>query len=653
MSPAPAPPPLPADGASRAWVRRFAGPLPLEEVAHAVGCSVGEAGRALTELTAAAGARDRTALVARYALAGHLARRDFGAAATDPGSDAMDRLILRMLARGLSETTIADEVGVTRLTAARYQAAAVARMGCTEVHQAVGLACLTELVRTSDLGLPADAASGPPADGDELLLALLPPVRLALMSGRAMAVAPRREQPALAALLARSEAGPDGRILVVARPGVHWCQSVEALAAGRGGHGEVAAVLTRDEADHPAVRTPPGVPVATHPAHLKRLVGSTLPATVIVSPGGLAVARAAWDTARHQRPYDLLVALDAHLPDIAAKAGRYECSPPAQATVWLTSTPRLVSTDRTRIEGADLYATGPITAALTPRQVAGAGRMRELRIAAAPLPAATGARGRLARLVLDLAAAHDRTCAAVLCSTTTEARRLEREITAAGDGDDVLAVVLPLRGGQEEAMARFTGGSERLRVLLTCGPLPPALDPDLLVQATDQHPAAHTAASLEAALTPSGPGVGPLLAVAAVDSQDRVWTELAALAGAAAALDPGLRAALRAARDSRPDDGWEALEFALPGLTAETRRRARAVCAWAPTTWEEEMVRTRDRDVALHHRARPATVSPSGLSLGTWLARHRAPAATAFLSALPAPGRSPVPAARPTGSRTA
>ncbi|MER6399258.1 hypothetical protein ABT263_24905 [Kitasatospora sp. NPDC001603] len=640
---------MPAASASWAWVRRFAGPLSLDAVANAIGCPVDEVDSALTVLSAAAGARDRTALVARYALAGHLLPRDFGAEA-GPGPDPRDRLILRMLARGLSGATIADEVGVTLQTAARYQVAALARMGCTEVHQAVGLACLTGLVRASDVGVATDAVRRPEAQGDELLRGLLAPVRLALMSGRAMVVAPRREQPALAALLAGREAGPGSRILAVARPGVHWPETVKALAAGRRDHGEVVAVLTRGEADHPALSTPPGVPVATHQAQLARLVGSTLPATVIVSPGGLEIAREAWRKARHQRPYDLMLALDAHVPDIAARAGRHEYCPPARATVWLTSTPRLVSTDRTRTEGADLYATGPICAALTPRQAADAGRMRDLRIAAAPLPATTGSRTHLHRLVLDLAAAHGSTRVVVLCSSTTEARRLEREITAAAGAESVQAVVLARRHAQPETMAQFTGGGERLRVLLTRGPLPPGLDPDLLVQATDQHPAADTAASLEAALTPSGPGTRPLLAVAPVGGQSHAWTLLAALAGAAAALDPDLRAALRTARDNLPDDGWQGLEFTLPGLTAESRQRARAVCAWAPTTWDEEMTRTRDRNTAIHHRALPATVSPSGRRLDTWLARHRTPAAAH--TTLPAPRRSPMPA-RPTGSRTA
>lgn len=337
----------------------------------------------------------------------------------------------------------------------------------------------------------------------------------------------------------------------------------------------------------------------------------------------MEIVAEAYRRARHPSPYDLIVALDAHLPDVAERVGRHEFCPPGRAVLWLSSTPVLTSVDRDQAEGVDPDRTGLLVAKLTPRQVVAAGRMRDYRLMAAALPPGGSRTGRLATLVLDLASTHALSRVVVHCATSVVARRLANEIIGS-PGPDVQAQVLPRRGRQrEEVLHAFTLGTGPLQVLVTAGQLPPGLDADALVHAAANHPTTHTSEVVEAALIPGRAGARELLAVAADGAEDGTWPALAELTGAFAALDPDLRTALRRIREERPDDGWNDLGFALPLADARQRHRAQAVCAWADTTVALEMHRTAARSRLVHGQERPDFLSPTGQRLGAWMDRRR------------------------------
>ncbi|MEU9127785.1 hypothetical protein AB0D08_06665 [Kitasatospora sp. NPDC048540] len=613
---------LPADRESLTWARRLAGPQPLEAFAAGLGRPRNSVATAVSSLAAAADVSGRSGLVARYVLAGYLTAEDFPPVAADvmTGLTGQERLLLRLLAGTSSRPAIGAELGIARSTADQRLAALLATLGVQEDHEAVALGCLAGIVRPADV-VPQSASAPPPA-GPEHLRTVVDPVLRALTCGRAMVRAPRCEQPDLGTAIVWRQAGA-GRVLVVVPPGPSWSATVAAFAEQRRERGAAVFVVHRDEAVHPAVVSPRNVQQVTAASALLECVGSTVAATVIASPRGLETVAAAYRRAHHPSPYDLIVALDAHLPEVAERVGRHEFCPPGHAVLWMSSTPVLTSVDREQAEGADPDRTGDLVARLTVRQAVVAGRMRDYRLMAAALPPGVSRPGRLAALVLDLAAVHGLSRVVVHCATTVVARRLADEI-AGSAGPRVHAQVLPRRGEQREKVLRtFTLGAQQLEVLVTDGPLPPGLDTDALVHTAANHPAAHTAEVVEAAMIPGRRAAGTLLAVAADDAADGNWPALAALAGACAALDPDLRSVLHRAREDRPADGWDGLRFALPLANAEQRRRAQAVCAWADTTVGLEMQRTAARSRFTYGQERPDLLSPTGQRLGAWMARRR------------------------------
>ncbi len=613
---------LPADPHSLTWVRHLAGPLPLEAVAAAVGCSLHSVEAELSSLAAAAGVSGRSGVVARYVFAGHLTAEDLPpvAASVMAGLSGEQRLLLRLLAGTSSRPVIGAELGIARPTAGKRLAALLDALGVQEDHEAVALGCLSGLVRPADV-VKQSAPVGAPAL-PEHLRELVDPVLEALTCGRAMVRVPRCEQPDLGMAVAWRVAAR-GRVLVVVPPGLAWSAAVMAFAEQRRERGAAVAVLHRDEAAHSAIVTPLDVPQVTTASAVVECVGSALPATVITSPRGLEAVAAAYRRVHRPSPYDLIIAFDAHLSEVAERVGRHEFCPPGRAVLWMSSTPVLTSVDRDQAEGVDPDRTGPLVAKMTPRQSVAAGRMRDYRLMAAALPPGVSRTGRLAALVLDLAATHGLSRMVVHCSTSVVARRLADEITG-GAGPGVQAQVLPQRGGQrEEVLRAFTGGAARLQVLVNDGPLPPGLDADALVHTAASHPAARIAEVVESALAPGRPAAAALLVVAADNAEDGKWPALAALTGACAALDPDLRSALHRAREEGPAAGWDGLQFALPLPDAGQRHRAQAVCAWADTTVRVEMRRTAARSRITYGRERPDVLSPTGQRLGAWMNRRR------------------------------
>ncbi|MFE2914615.1 hypothetical protein ACFXI0_27810 [Kitasatospora indigofera] len=613
---------LPTDPRSLTWARHLAGPLPLKALAVGLDCSRDSVEAELSSLAAAASVSGRSGVVARYVLAGHLTAEDFPpvTAGVMAGLSGAERLLLRLLAGTSSRPAIGMELGIARPTAGKRLTALLDALGVQEDHEAVALGCLAGIVRPADV-VPQSAPAVPPAP-PEHLRDLLDPVLGALTCGRAMVRVPRCEQPGLGATVTWRLAHV-GRVLVVVPPGPSWNATVTAFAEQRREHGAVVAVLHRDEAAHPAIVTPLDVQQVTAASAVLECVGSTLPATVIVSPRGLEIVAEAYRRAQHPSPYDLIVALDAHLPAVAGRVGRHECCPPGRAILWLSSTPVLTSVDRDQAEGVDPDRTGPLVAKLTPRQSVAAGRMRDYRLMAAALPPGGTRTERLAALVLNLASTHGLSRVVVHCATSVVARRLADEITGS-TGPDVQAHVLPQRGGQREQVLRaFVLGTGQLQILVTAGQLPAGLDADALVHATANRPVTHTTEMVEAALAPGRPGAGALLAVAADSAEDGQWPALAELTGAFAALDPDLRTALRHAREDRPTEGWDGLTFAVPLADADQQRRARAVSAWADTTIALEMQRTAARSRLVHGVERPDVLSPTGQRLGAWMNRRR------------------------------
>ncbi|GHH78959.1 hypothetical protein GCM10018781_55880 [Kitasatospora indigofera] len=612
---------LPADPRSLTWARYLAGPLPLKALAAGLDRSRDSVEAELSSLAAAAGVSGRSGVVARYVLAGHLTAENFPPTVVGvmAGLSGEERLLLRLLAGTSSRPAIGMELGIARPTAGKRLAALLDVLGVREDHEAVALGCLAGIVRPADV-VPQSAPAVPPAP-PEHLRDLVGPVCEALTCGRAMVRVPRCEQPDLATAIAWHT--DVGRVLVVVPPGTSWNATVTAFAEQRRERGAVVAVLHRDEAARPAIVTPLDVPQVTAASAVLECVGSTLPATVIVSPRGLEIVAEAYRRAQHLVPYDLIVALDAHLPAVAGRVGRHECCPPGRAILWLSSTPVLTSVDRDQAEGVDPDRTGPLVAKLTPRQSVAAGRMRDYRLMAAALPPGGTRTERLAALVLNLASTQDLSRVVVHCATSVVARRLADEITGS-TGPDLQAHVLPQRGGQREQVLRaFALGTGQLQILVTAGQLPAGLDADALVHATANRPVTHTTEMVEAALAPGRPGAGALLAVAADGAEDGQWPALAELTGAFAALDPDLRTALHHAREDRPTEGWDGLTFAVPLADADQQRRARAVSAWADTTIALEMQRTAARSRLVHGVERPDVLSPTGQRLGAWMNRRR------------------------------
>ncbi|MEV7928507.1 hypothetical protein [Kitasatospora sp. NPDC088779] len=621
--PAGVPAPL-DDAASQAWARRMAGPLTAEEIAEQLGCNVVEVTGAVTRLRRAADVRSRTALVAAHTLAGHLTAHNLGAPGLDTIGDlGPEQLLLLRLSAGHSTGDIAAELGNSRATVSNYRANLLVSTGLASIHQAVGLGCLAGIVRPADVYPDREYNTTAPLPAH--LATVVDRARRALAdTGRALVVAPRAEQAGLARAVTDREADAGTRVLAVTPYGEHWTSDVATLAATRREAGHVAVILTRSEAERPGrPPTPPGVPVATSLRGMRRLVGTTLPATVITTPAGLEILAAA----HTHHPFDLSIALDDHLPQVGERVGRHPSCPPVRAVLRLTSTPRLTATGRTRHEGCDPYTTGPITANLMPCQAVEAGRMRPYRLAAAAAP---GLRGEgLGDLVLALASAHHLARVVVHGATDRDAARLAKAIT---DGDGGVQIdVLPAGHDPEHntVVSRFRHGPHQLRVLVTGGRLPAGLDADALIHTTGELPAARTAAAIEAALTPADPGrQRPLLLIAADSTAHGRWGTLSTLTAALAALDPDLKKDLRRARAT--GGGWPGLELALPLPAGANEQRARAVCAWADTTVAEEM-----RDTAERARAtdtlHPDLLSPTGLRLSAWQAvrRHGLPSAPA------------------------
>ncbi|MEE1820994.1 hypothetical protein PUR61_02075 [Streptomyces sp. BE20] len=596
-------------------MRHLAGPLSVEEIAARHGCDVTAVTAAEARLCEAAGAGSRTQLIAVHALAGDLALEDLGA--PDPHAledlGGQDLLLLRLSA-ALNPDDIARELGLNPSAVAVHQQELLEETGLDGVHQLIALACLAGAVRRADVHPGREHPATAPALPAVLAPLVEPAQRALVRTGRALLVAPRAWQAELARAVTLHEGGTGARLLAVAPHGEHWADDVTVLAQARRDAGHVAVLLAPGEATKRSTPpTPPQVPVATSPRDLRRLVGQSLPATVITSPDGLAMLGRTDD---RTGPYDLAIAFDAHLPEIGERVGRHRWCPPARAALRLTSTPRLTAADRTRHEGCDLYTAGPITASLSPRQAADAGRTRRWRLAAAaaPSPQLAGLGG----LVLTLADTHRLVRVLVDASTGQDAAHVADAITTAARvrGDDgVLAEVLPHDHGipRDEALQRFRHSPQRLRILVVSGPVPVGLDADALVHTTGDRSAARTAAAVEAALTASGTaGQRPLLLVGADSSEDGRRPALSTLAGALAALDPDLKKDLRAARSR--GDGWPGLEPALPGGVDE--QRARTVCAWADTTLAEEMRTTADHANAT---ADPDVLSPTCLRLSTRL----------------------------------
>ncbi|MFD5922271.1 hypothetical protein ACFVYP_36480 [Kitasatospora sp. NPDC058201] len=592
----------PADDASLALARLLAGPAGTAQIARTLDCSLAQVTRHTTDLQQATGARNRTELVADYAWAGHLTPRHLGTRNLDAvhALPAEKRLLLRLTAAGADDREAGAETGAGVATVRRHRAGLLEALEVGTAHQAVGIGCLAGVVRRADMPARFGPVAAPVAEH------LRVPVGLALRRlgtcGRALVMVASREQVHLAAAAA-ARAGGLRRVLLLVEPGAYWQHDLEVLAAAYRDAGQVLAVLGRAE----AARLPlaPGVAAATNAPAVRATAGTTLPVVLVTTPEGLPAL-----TRLHQEsqwpPLDLAIAFDAHLPCIGDLIGRPEWCPPAYGVLRLTSTPRVTAADRGGRGGCARAVTGALTAAVPLRRAAELGLMRELRLAAAATVRSAQHAGP-AQLVADLVRTHG-----LRRILVHSGPRDARALTAALGKAALAAEVLPARD-QGAVLARFADDSAP-RVLVTDKPLPPGLGADALVHTSAGAPAERTAAAVEAALTPARPGEGPLLLVSA-DRADEGWTALAELTGALAALDPHLAKDLAHARDRHA--GHAGLEFALPLPAGADEQRARAVCAWADTTWDEEMNTAAVRAAAAD-RPRHGIVSPSGRPLSTW-----------------------------------
>uniref|UniRef100_UPI002F909B21 hypothetical protein n=1 Tax=Kitasatospora sp. NBC_01519 TaxID=2903576 RepID=UPI002F909B21 len=599
----------PSGASSLELVRYLAGPLSVEGVAEALARPVAGVKESMAVLCQATGARSRVELVADYAWAGHLSPRDLGVRdlATVHGLSGGMRLLLRLTAAGLSDRAVGHETGATTITVRRRREGLRCVLGVASDHQAVGLGGLAGVVRRSDMPERRFVRAVVPVAEHLRPLAVLARRELAA-EGRALVVLPRCEQARLAAACA-ALAGGRRRVLVLTVPGERWEHDLAVLADAHREAGQVLAVL--DKAEAARLPLPPGVVVATGPRAVRALAGTTLPAVLVATPAGLpALERLHHDGLLSP---DLTIALDAHLPATGRRIGG---CPPA-AVLHLTSVPRFVAVGRIDRDGCQPGATGDLTAVLTQRQAVEAGLMRGHRLAAVATARSFRHVGP-ARAIADLARGHGLRRVVVRTAGPTDSVRLAELLGAAG----LAAEAMPARG-RARVLAWFTGPEPDTRVLVVDGPLPPGLGADALVHTHAAASTAHTAAAVEAALTPAGPGEGPLLTVSVDRSDHTGWPVLAALTAALSALDPHLCQDLARARTG--PDGHDGLEFPLPLPAGADEQRARRVCAWADTTWEEEMTATA-RAVA-GGRPRRGVVSPSGRPLTSWTPSNAAPRA--------------------------
>ncbi|MFE7525338.1 hypothetical protein ACFU7Y_06415 [Kitasatospora sp. NPDC057542] len=591
----------PSGVSSLELVRYLAGPLSVEGIADASARSVARVEDSMTVLCQATGARSRVELVADYAWAGHLSPRDLGVGDLTAvyGLSAAMRLLLRLTAAGLSDRAVSHETGAIASTVCKRREALREALGVGSDHQAVGLGCLAGVVRRSDMpGRRFVHAVVPVPEHLRPLVARAQ--RHVASEGRALVVLPRSEQARLAAALA----GGRCRVLVLTVPGEHWEHDLAVLADAHREAGQVLAVL--DKAEAARLPLPPGVAAATRPRAVRAVVGTTLPAVLVATPAGLP----ALDRLHHDGwpPPDLAIALDGHLPATGRRIGRTDGRPPA-ALLHLTSIPRFTTTGRVDRDGCEPGVTGELTALLAQRQAAEAGLMRGYRLAAVATARSFRHMGP-ARLVADLTRVHGLRRVIVRTAGPADSVSLAKALGATG----LAAEALPARG-RARVLTWFSGAAPDTRVLVFDGPLPPWLGADALVHTHAAASTARTAAVVEAALTPAGPGEGPLLMVSADRADDTGWPVLAALTAAVAALDPHLRQDLAQARTG--PTGHDGLEFPLPLPAGADERRARRVCAWADTTWEEEMTATAAR-AAAEGRPRRGVVSPSGRPLTSW-----------------------------------
>ncbi|MFB7673163.1 hypothetical protein ACFC26_17315 [Kitasatospora purpeofusca] len=586
---------VPADVGSLAMARLLAGPGGTEEIARTLGWSPSQVRNGMAHLQQATGARGRTELVADYAWAGHLTTRHLGALDLESvhGLGAEERLLLRLTAGDGDDRAVGAEIGAGAATVRRRRELLVGALGVATAHQAVGLGCLAGVVRPADMPRRFGHPSAPVADH------LRVPVALALRqlgsSGRALVTAPRREQPHLAAAAA-ARAGGLRRVVVLTEPGEYWQHDLEVLAAAHRDAGQVLAVLGKAETAR--LPLPPGVAAVTSPSAIRATAGTTLPAVLVTTPAGLSVLARLHRDGRWPL-LDLAVVLDAHLPGIDDLTGRREEWPPADGVLRLTSAPRFTTADRTGRGGCRRAVTGALTAAVSLQRAAELGLMRHYSLAAA-VTGRSAQHAAPAQIVADLVRAHGLR-RVLVHSGPRDARSLVVALGRAG----LDAEVLPARD-REPVLARFAD-ARAPRVLVVDRPLPPRLGADALVHLSTGAPSERTAAVVEAALTPARPGEGPIRLISA-DRADEGWTALAELTGAVAALDPHLAKDLAGARERHT--GHLGLELALPLPPGAGEQRARAVCAWANTTWAEEM------KVAAG-RPRRSGLSPSGRSLST------------------------------------
>ncbi|MGY0466691.1 hypothetical protein ACW14Y_41505 [Kitasatospora sp. cg17-2] len=593
---------VPADVGSLALARLLAGPGGTEEIARALGWPPARVQDGTLHLQQATGARTRTDLVADYAWAGHLTARHLGAQdlSSVHGLGVEERLLLRLTAAGVSDRAAGREIGSGTEVVHRRREALFQTLGVTSGYQAVGLGCLAGVVRRADMPARFEAVRAPVPGHLHAPTALAH--RQLAAEGRALVVVPRREQAALAGAVG-ARAGGLHRVLVITAPGAYWEHDLAVLAAAHRDAGQFLAVVDRAEAAR--LPLPPGVAAASSARAVRAAVGTTLPAVLVATPDGLESL-----TRLHRdgllAPLDLTVVLDAHQPALRDLLERHDGIPPGAGVLRLTATARFITCDRSGRDGCDPAVTGPLTAALALRAAADLGLMRGYRLAAAATARSARHMGPAA-LVADLTRAHGLR-RIVVHSSRRDSRRLAEALGRTG----LAAEVLPVHA-RAQALDRFTDATVP-RVLVVDGPMPPGLGADALVHALTGAATEHTAAVVEAALTPAGPGGGPLLLVSA-DRTEEGWTALADLTGALAALDPHLARDLARAREQHT--GHNGLEFLLPLPPGADEQRARAVCAWADTTWAEEMRVTAAR-AAADGRARCHAYSPSGRPLTAW-----------------------------------
>ncbi|MEE1820991.1 hypothetical protein PUR61_02060 [Streptomyces sp. BE20] len=595
-------PAVPADAGSLALARLLAGPSGVEEIAQALDWSLARMRTGMAHLQQVTGARDRTELVADYAWAGHLTARHLGAHDLEAfhGLPAEKRL-LRLTAGGADDRVAGAEIGAGAATVRQRRDVLLGILGVVSAHQAVGLGCLAGVVRRADM--PGRFGPAPVPVAEHLRLPVALALRRLTSSGRALVTVTRSEQPHLAAVVA-ARAGGLRRVLVLTEPGEYWQHDLEVLAAAHRETGQVLAVLGKGE----AARLPPlpaGVAAAASPLSVRATAGSTLPAVLVTTPAGLRVLDRLQQEG-HWPPLDLAIAFDAHLPGVDGLIGRPEGCPPVGGVLRLTSTPRFTSADRAGRGGCERAVTGELTAAVPLRQAAELGLVRGYRLAAT-VSGRSSRHAAPAQLVADLVRG-DGLRRVLVHSGPCDVRLLALAFARVG----LAAEVLPTRD-REPVLTRWFADDRAPMVLVTDRTLPPGLGADALVHTAAGAPTGRTAAVVEAALTPGRPGEGPLLVVSA-DRADEDWSALAELTGALSALDPHLAKDLAGARDRHT--GHAGLEFALPLPAGAGEQRARAVCAWADTTWDEEMHAAARALAAAWPRR--GLLSPSGRPLSTW-----------------------------------